>query len=364
MTARIGAALVVLALCGCSGDDRDPAPAEPVERAAALGEAQVVGQRIISGFEGERPPRSLRRRIAAGRLAGVILFEDNFGSLAEARSLTRHLQAIPRPADLDDPLLVMADQEGGSVRRLAGPPGLAGAEMGAAGRWTCGRQGSAAGNLLASAGINVDLAPVLDLARPGGAIAAEGRSFGAEPERVASCGEAFAAGLERAGVAATAKHFPGLGAATVNTDDAPQRIELSRRSLRSADEVPFAAFASSGAPGRLVMLSSAVYPAFGERPAALTARLATGELRDRIGFEGVSITDALETASTNAVGGPVAAAEAAARAGVDLLLFTTPAAAAAAERRLRASVGAERAEFEPSVDRVLALRASLRRVPR
>src|SRR5688572_14421547 len=85
---------------------------------AGLGDAQLAGQRIVTGFEGQSVPGDLRKRIAAGRLAGVILFASNFDSRSEARGLVAELQSIDRPRGLSDPLLVMVDQEGGLVKRL------------------------------------------------------------------------------------------------------------------------------------------------------------------------------------------------------------------------------------------------------
>ena len=252
----------------------------------------------------------------------------------------------------------MIDQEGGLVKRLPGPPSMSAAEMGAAGKRVCRRQGAATGRSLARTGVNVDLAPVLDVGRAGSAIESEGRSFGRTPAAVSSCGGAFASALGRKGVAATAKHFPGLGAATTNTDDAVQHIGLSAMRLRKFDEVPFARFASSPLP-RLVMLSSAIYPALSDRPASLSRKVVRGELRRRVGFDGVAITDALETASTAAVGGPTAAAKAAAKAGTDLLLFTSLGAAADAAAALRKLASEHRTAFAASVARVVALRHAL-----
>ena len=350
----IGAALATFAAAlGIAGQ-----PQAVPDRVAALGAAQLAGQRIVSGFEGTSPPAAIRRRIEAGRLAGVILFDDNFGSRADARRLVAELEAVKRPAGLG-PLLVMIDQEGGLVKRLPGPPSLSAQEMGAAGRRTCRRQGAATGRSLARTGINVDLAPVLDVGRPGSAIESEGRSFGRRPAAVAACGGAFAAALERNGVAATAKHFPGLGAAEANTDDAVERIGLSRRRLARFDEVPFARFARPPSPLRLVMLSSAIYPALSGRPASMSRRVVAGELRRRVGFDGVAITDALETASTAAVGGPTPAARAAAKAGTDLLLFTSLGAAANAASAVRRVAASDRAGFRASVARIVALRKAL-----
>jgi beta-N-acetylhexosaminidase len=185
----------------------------------------------------------------------------------------------------------------------------------------------------------------------------EDRSFGGDPDLVATCGGAFASALERKGVSPTAKHFPGLGAAKLNTDAAVQRIDLSKSRLRKVDEAPYRGFAGGGAGGRLVMISSAIYTAFGNRPAAFTPGLVRGELRRRLGFRGVAITDSLETASTEAVGGPTRAAVKAARAGTDLLLFASLDAAKHAAKALRPMVDSNR--FRGSVRRVLELRAGL-----
>ena len=134
--------------------------------------------------------------------------------------------------------------------------------------------------------------------------------------------------MQHRGVAATGKHFPGLGAAPGSTDLAVQRIRLSRGELRRVDERPYRAFAASD--GDMVMISAAIYTHFSHKPAAFTKRIATRELRARLGFEGVSITDALETESARQFGGPAKVGVAAARAGTDLLLFTDYHAAARA----------------------------------
>jgi beta-N-acetylhexosaminidase len=328
---------------------------------ARLSDDQLVGQRLVVGFEGTQVPASVRRRIAAGELAGVILFDTNFSGDADAARLIGELQAIERPPEVDEPLLVMVDQEGGLVKRLPGPPDLSAAEMGAAGPDTCRDEGAATGRALRATGFNVDLAPVLDVGRPGSAIESEGRSFGNDPKQVSRCANAFAAALSAEGVAPTAKHFPGLGAAPVNTDEAVQRIDISAATLRRVDEQPYWPYVRGGGADRLVMLSSAIYSAFGERPAALTRELATDELRGRLGFRGVSITDALETATTNALGGPTEFARRAAEAGADLLLFTSAGAAADAvpslHQQLRGPRSRER--FAAAASRVLALRSGL-----
>jgi beta-N-acetylhexosaminidase len=298
--------------------------------------------------------------VREGELAGVILFAENLSTRAAGRRLARRLQAIPRPAGQRDPLLVMVDQEGGLVKRLGGAPTVSAMEMGARGAAFSRRQGRATAANLLDAGIGVDLAPVLDVARAGGTIAATNRGFGSTPAQVSSSGVAFAEGLQDGGVAATAKHFPGLGAARQNTDFAVERIGLSKATLRRVDEAPFSRFVDAG--GELVMLSTAIYPAFSPKPAAFARPIATGELRSRLGFRGVSITDAMEAVAVRDFGGAPKAGTAAVRAGTDLLLFADFHAAAPTRRALQRGLrsGAlDRGAFEASVGRVLRLRHRL-----
>lgn len=349
-----GAFAAGVAVAVGDGDEETPSVA------SRLSATQLAGQRIVLGFEGTRVPAPVRRAIREGGAAGVVLFEDNLPSRATARRLVAELEAIPRPPGLRDPLLVMTDQEGGLVERLDGAPGASAAAMGARGPAYSREQGRLTGVGLRGVGVNVDLAPVLDVARPGGTIAETERGFGSTAAAVASTAVPFAEGLREAGVAATAKHFPGFGAARANTDFAVERIGLSKATLRRVDEAPYRRFVDAG--GELVMLSTAIYPAFSSRPAAFSRAVATGELRDRLGFEGVSITDALETVAVRDFGGPARAGLAAARAGVDLLLFTDPGAAARARRALLRGLRAgdlPRAGFEQSAGRVLRLRHRL-----
>ncbi len=338
------------------GDGAEPKPTV----ASGLSASRLAGQRIVLGFEGTRPPRAVRRLIRRGELAGVVLFAGNLPGRAAGRRLIRRLQAIPRPSGLGDPLLAMTDQEGGLVKRLPGAPSVSAAAMGARGAAFSRGQGRRTAANLRAAGLNVDLAPVLDVARPGGTIAETERGFGASAVRVAATAVPFASGLQSGGVAATGKHFPGLGAARLNTDDAVQRLGLPKRTLRRVDEAPYRAFAAAG--GELVMLSTAIYSAFSPRPAAFSAAIATGELRQRLGFEGVTITDALDTVAVHAFGNTAKVARAAAAAGADLLLYTDPAEAAQAHRALVRALRSgtlPRSSFEDSVSRVLKLRHRL-----
>jgi beta-N-acetylhexosaminidase len=328
--------------------------------ASLLSPRQLVGERLVAGFPGTTVPAQLRRMIRRGDLAGVILFETNLPSRAATRRLVAELESIRRPAGLRDPLLVMVDQEGGLVKRLGGPPSASARQMGAAGAAASRSEGEATAASLRGVGVNVDLAPVLDVARPGGTIAADDRGFGSTAAAVGATAVPFAEGLQAGGVAATAKHFPGIGAAAENTDFAVQHINLSRAALRAVDERPYRRFVAAG--GKLVMLSTAIYPSFSPRPAAFARSIASGELRNRIGFDGVSITDALESVAVRDFGGPASAGLAATAAGTDLLLFTDYRAAAAAGRALRRRLRerpAVRPQLIASAGRVLRLRQGL-----
>ncbi len=348
-----GLALGAFAFGVALGDGKHP-ESSPAER---LSLSRLAGQRIVVGFDGPKAPRTVKRLIREGDAAGVILFASNLPSRASGKRLIRELQAIRRPPGLRDPLLVMVDQEGGQVKRVAGAPTVSARRMGERGAIFSNAQGRRTAANLRDLGINVDLAPVLDVARPGGAIAETDRGFSSTPGRVAATAVPFAEGLEADDVIATAKHFPGFGAARVNTDFAVQRIALPKAQLRRVDEAPYRAFIARG--GEMVMLSTAIYPAFSSRPAAFSRSIATGELRGRLGFEGVSITDALDSVAVRSFGGPAKSASAGVGAGVDLLLFTDSSAAARARRallrRLRAG-SLSRPTFESSVDRVLRLR--------
>ena len=160
---------------------------------------------------------------------------------------------------------------------------------------------------------------MLDLARPGSAIAAERRSFGSEPADVIASARRLRGGPARGRHRRDREALPGLGAAGVNTDFDAQSISVPLDQLRALDEAPFAAFADSG--GELIMLGLASYSAFGNLPAALDPAIATGELRARLGFDGVSITDSLDAAAALAYGDRREVALAAAGAGSDLLLY-------------------------------------------
>jgi beta-N-acetylhexosaminidase len=346
-----------------TGRTAEGASAEPRPTLAEkLRPSELAGERVVVSIDGTGLTPQLRHAVHEGKVAGVVLFEADFPSRAAGRELIDALQAIPRPpATRRLPLLVMTDQEGGQVKRVDGPPDASATQMGAEGPAYARRQGRATAGNLASLGVNVDLAPVLDVGRPGGVIADTERSFGSTAAQVARTAVPFAEGLQAGGVAATAKHFPGLGSASENTDFEAQRLALSKAELRTVDMAPYRAYIAAG--GKLVMISTATYPAFSDRPAAFSHRIATVELRGRLGFKGVTITDSLGGAAVAAFGGQLEAAVDGAAAGDDLLLFDDLPSALAGHEALVKQLhrGAlKRAPFLAAAERVLRLRAASR----
>lgn len=352
---------VILALCGGPAPVLSHSPATAARRpaTAAMTLRQLIGQRMVLAYDGLEPPPGLRLRIRRGEAAGVIVFARNIRSVPQLRATVRGLQAIPRPPGTRVPLLVMTDQESGPVRRIPGAPADSAAQTHGAG--AARADGRATARTLRAAGVNSDLAPVADVGRPGAALVRERRTHGRSPRAVSRLASSFAAGLHDGRVRATAKHYPGLGAARVNTDAAPQRIDASLAQLRAIDEPPFASLIAAGVDA--VMLASAVYPALDERPAALSPAWVRGELRGRLGFRGVTISDDLQTPALSAYGSIPRRAVLAARAGIDLPLFAGDyrSGALAAAGLLAAARRGElpRAELEAAALRVLALRRRL-----
>jgi beta-N-acetylhexosaminidase len=374
--AALAALALALAACGAKdepdGSGTGPrtgpgakAAGSPAARPRPLTDAQLAGQHVVFPFAGRTVPAALLARIRRGEAAGVIFLGANLGTPAQVRALTRALRRAPRtstPPTLRAPLLLMVDQEGGSVQRLPGAPSRSAPAMVATGRPSVAlAEGRATATTLRAAGMNVDLAPVVDVVRPESALHAEGRGFGFRVGPVARFGAAFTRGLRAGGVAATAKHFPGFGAAPANTDFGAVHIPVGLRELRAVDRLPFAAAIRAGAG--LVMLSSAIYPTLSRAPAVLSARVVQGELREGLGFKGVTISDDLEAPAFASRGGASGAALAATRAGVDLLLFAGT--YDGADRAARALVDGlrsgrvDRGALETSLGRVLALRAAL-----
>jgi beta-N-acetylhexosaminidase len=305
-----------------SEPSRTPVTAPQVK----LTDRQLAGQRIIYSYKGATPPAALLNVIRRGEAAGVIFFTQNIPSKAKLRVAVAAIKKANDKSPVKAPLLLMTDQEGGYVRRLSGAPTQSAKQVGAskdpvAAATTAGT--SAAANLR-SVGLNVNLAPVLDVYRKKGDFADRfGRSYSNDPAKVSLLSSAFIKAQQNAKVAAAAKHFPGLGTAptNANTDLRPVTLKVSADTLRGVDQVPYTSALKAGTA--MVMLSWGLYPALDpKRPAGLSSTIIRQELRGRVGFQGVTVTDALEAGALRSYGSVANRGLLAARAGMDLLLFS------------------------------------------
>jgi beta-N-acetylhexosaminidase len=353
------AGLAVVALGTAVSSAASPTPA------ADLTPQQLAGQRVVYSYPGLTPPAALLDRIRAGQAAGVIFFGENISSVGQIASVTAQLQQAAAQSPVSEPLLLMTDQEGGQVRRLPGAPEASEEEIGnsADPAGEAAAAGTGAGENLAAAGMNVNLAPVADVFRqPGDFLDRYHRSYSMDPDVAASAASAFITAQQQTGVAATAKHFPGLGSAATdqNTDAEPVTLTASLPALRAVDELPYPA--AIGAGVKLVMTSWAVYPALdSSRPAGLSPTVVQQELRGRLGFRGVTVTDALEAGALTAFGDTAQRAVTAAGAGMDLILCSARdtgqgGRAVAARAAAGPSGQLDRAAFDGAVQRVRSLR--------
>jgi beta-N-acetylhexosaminidase len=330
---------------------------------------QLAGQRVVYSYTGTTPPSELLTLIREGEVGGVIFFSSNITSASQLAGVVKELNAEQAKSSVHLPLLLMTDQEGGVVRRIPnGQPTESQRDIGQSSNpaQAASQAGTGAAQTLSGSGLNVNLAPVLDVfASPGNFIDQYGRSYSNDPSVVSSAGAGFITAQQSGGVAATAKHFPGLGTAptNANTDNVPVTLTEPLSQIRAVDEEPYKAAINAGVD--LIMLSWAVYPALdANRPAGLSSTVVQGELRDRLGYTGVTITDALEAGALKAYGGPGQRAVDAASAGMDLILCSSGSVSQgqeATQALAQALQGGQltNSSFNAAVGRVDALRGKL-----
>lgn len=268
---------------------------------------------VVMGTLTAPPTPSFLARVRHGKMGGVVLLGNGWLSRSTAASVTAALQQAA--CTRGEPLLIAVDQEGGIVRRLAwAPPTEAPADMKSPA--DAREQATGAAAALRSVGIDIDFAPVLGTPASAGNFLGT-RAFSRSPFRNAKMGRAFVRGLQQNGIAATAKHFPGLGLASGNTDNGRIVIDAAAWKLRQGLR-PFRSAIRAGV--ELVMVGTAVYPALdpSRKPAAFSKRIIGGLLRKQLGFKGVTVTDSLTAPAAEAI--PHTATRAM-RAGSDLLIF-------------------------------------------
>lgn len=285
--------------------------------------AAPVGDLLLLGFEGTAPDPALREWFEAVRPGGVLLFARNIQSPEQVADLTAALQRWRG----ESPLLVAVDQEGGRVSRF-GPPFTVFPGSGALGRAGDARLAERVGRVLGAelkaVGVTVNLAPVLDLRLgPENPVLGE-RSLGSDPAAAARLGAALIRGMQEAGLAATAKHFPGHGGTAVDSHVALPVVAGDAAWLARTPLVPFQAAVAAGVAA--VMTAHVRYPALDpDLPATLSPRI-LALLREDLGFGGVAVTDDLLMGAIAETWPAEEAAVLALEAGADLLLLSGDAA--------------------------------------
>ncbi|MGH1565522.1 glycoside hydrolase family 3 N-terminal domain-containing protein [Mumia sp. DW29H23] len=300
---------------------------------AGLTLPQVVGQVFMTGTSPSSAEDATLASIREQHVGNVMLRGRSDDGVATTARVVRTLRgAVSDDATGSIPLLVATDQEGGAVQVLRGrgfsdiPSALT------QGRWSVATVRSRAatwGRRLRAAGVDLNLAPVLDtvpspaFAPRNAPIGAYDRQYGFTPQVVSSKGLAFFGGMEDAGVVATVKHFPGLGRVTANTDTSDD-VHDTRTTSTDPYLQPFADAIAAGA--RVVMMATATYDRIDPRePAAFSRPIVTGLLRDRMGFDGVVMSDDLSAAQQVKDRSPAERAVDFLRAGGDLVLAIDPA---------------------------------------
>jgi beta-N-acetylhexosaminidase len=299
---------------------------------------EKVENLFVISFAGKSAGATILSLLERHAFGGVILYERNCGSAAQIRTLLSDLQAGARY-----PLLVCTDQEGGRVVRIHhGAPDFpseqAYGEIGSPARVYA--DATATAQALKSLGLSMNLAPVVDvLSNPTSPIGQ--RSYGPAPQLDASLAVAAIGGYQQHGVAATAKHFIGLGHTSIDSHASLPTVRLSLSQLEMNDLIPFRAAVRAGVSSMLVahVALPKVDPVF--RPASLSPVIMNSVIRGRLGFKGVIITDSLIMGALPKGQEPQAAEQAFA-AGADILL-------------LAGDVDIATGTFEEAINRVMAL---------
>jgi beta-N-acetylhexosaminidase len=326
--------------------------------------SQAIGQMFIVGMSGTKPDHHIKKMIQKHHIGGVILSVPNIKNLKQTQTLVSKLQKLSIETSPSIPLVIAVDEEGGSVTRAPWiPPRPAAAVVGRSGNpdWAY-HIAYEVGQKLKEAGINTDLAPVVDT---GFGAAIGDRSFGTDPKLVSRMGSAAIKGFEAAGIASTAKHFPNHGAANEDSHVGSPIIEHDMSTIETQDLPPFKAAIDAGVP--MVMVGHLVYPAIDPTlPASLSPR-AIRLLRQNLGFKGVVVSDALTMEGATRGGTIAQAAVEAVGAGEDMLLLSAkPQAqlrAYAAVKQAVKSGQISRAQINQSVERILQLKEQYQMAP-
>ena len=276
----------------------------------------MIGQRLVAGFPGYEITDALRSVVKEYKVGNIILFAENVRDCAQLRRLCAQLQELIR-GETGLPAFITIDQEGGVVSRLGEDAAVVPGAMcvSATGNphnaWTAGY---ITGRELAALGVNFDLAPVMDVnSNPQNPVIGV-RSYGDTPETVARFGVEMIRGLREGGVLSCAKHFPGHGDTAVDSHLSLPRVDKSLAELEACELIPFRAAIEAGVPA--VMTTHILFPQLEPDgvPATMSRRIITGLLKERLGFQGLVVSDCMMMQAIEKYFGTVNGVVAAARA--------------------------------------------------
>lgn len=287
---------------------------------------EQIGQLLMVGFPGTTPTPELIKLIQQYRIGNIIFFSRNAREVGQIAKLTTQLQQIAQEAGQQYPLLIAIDQENGMVQRLGTDATILPGNM------ALGAIGSeqdaydvafTAGQELSALGINLNLAPVVDVNNNPANPVIGVRSFGEDPLEVARLATAELRGYHKAGIATCVKHFPGHGDTATDSHLAMPTVPYTMERLRQIELVPFESAISSGTD--VVMTAHIYFPTLAgssELPATLSPEVISGLLRTQLGYSGIIMTDCLEMSAISETVGVGKGAALALQAGNDLILIS------------------------------------------
>jgi beta-N-acetylhexosaminidase len=284
---------------------------------------EQMGRLFMVGMPGPHLDRGTVSLIRDGSVGGIILFKRNILDPLQVAALTNDLQETAMKYH-GVPLFLAVDQEGGRVARLQEPfthfPGNGAIGDGPDSRKMAEAFGRTTAKEMRLVGLNMDMAPVLDVSAGTVDRVLEGRMFGGDPDLVGRLGRIVIKTLQENGVMAVGKHFPGLGRVRLDPHHHPCAIEANEQEIETVDLPPFEDAVREGVSA--IMTSHAQYPGLDAPcPATLSHGIITELLRGRLGFDGIIITDDLEMGAIKKDPGVAEGAVKAFEAGCDILLI-------------------------------------------
>lgn len=316
----LGAAAATLAACAAPA----PEPTRIAKLIASLSVEQRAGQAMAIAFHGSSVTSAVEEMIRTRGVGGIVLRAENAPNAAGLARISADLQRIAAEAKIP-PLFLALDQEGGSIARVASGMTVFTSQMGLAATpdpvASVQRAATLTAGELRANGVNWNFAPVADVNNEPLNPIIGNRSYGSDPQRVSALVAAAVRAYAAAGLLCCAKHFPGHGAATVDSHLALPIIDVDRARLDRVELPPFRAAIAAGVPA--IMLAHLIVPALDPTPslpASLSRRITTDVLRRELAFAGLAVTDDLEMGALASIG-EAAAGERAIEAGADFVLF-------------------------------------------